>query len=154
MAVFWLCCHLSFGNTATLFVRLARRGGLDCALFGSERIHVGAYEAFILADVSLCDRPKLLLSGQRGFLVRKAAWNSPWSYPYSNHFLHLQRCDRNLSRLDQYCLFLSFRGDCLSLRNEKIQPRNCDLQKSKIQYCSALYDCRSFYGIHLQNARA
>jgi len=141
-------------NDFAFFVRLARRCGLDCALFGRQRIDLGAYEAAFLADVYFCCRAELFVSRQGEFLVRQVARDPFRACADTHNFLHLQRSDRQVSRLAEYRdLFHIRRGD-LRLRDAAVQLRKSEMQGTKTRICRALRDRVAFRHFHFQNARA
>ena len=52
VGTFRICCDDAFGHTFALSLRMAWKGGVDCALLGSQRVHLGAYEASLLAHAA------------------------------------------------------------------------------------------------------
>ena len=59
--------YCTWRNTVAFLVWLSWRGYVDCSLFGCERVHLGAYEAPILAYAYFCYRTKLLLPWYKCF---------------------------------------------------------------------------------------
>ena len=63
LAALGLCADLAFWHDTAFFIRLAWRGFMGSAVFGGKRIHVGAYEATILAYVYFRNSRELLFQG-------------------------------------------------------------------------------------------
>ena len=63
------CGGYSWRHDSALFVRLDRAEYSGLATFGDQRVHMGAYEAAVLAAVSLCVHSVAVFQGARELLV-------------------------------------------------------------------------------------
>ena len=153
MAICRLCSNLACRNLIAFFIRLEWRSPIDSTVFRCKRVHLGAHEAALLANLPLRDRTKLLLSGAKKFLVRKASGNSGWIDTDTRSFLHLERCYRKISRLDQHRHLLYCGGSFLYLRNAPIRQRKVTLLPSENRPRDPLRNRRSFHSLHLPHTR-
>ena len=126
---------------------------MDSSLFGDQRIHLGAYEATLLADAYFCRGAELFLQKSQGFLVREAPRNAPGALPYTNSLLHIQRCYRQVARLAEHRHFLCFRGGGISLRDKTFQGKQIGLQVAEATDCGAIDYCNFIRDIYLPDTR-
>ena len=102
----WFCFYGDSRSFAPFSLRLAGGGRLDRPLFGGERIHLGAYEAALLAHARLRRRTELFLQGSGGFLVYQAPRDPFGDALDPRDLLHLQRGGGQVPRLAQHRHFL------------------------------------------------
>ena len=80
------------------------------SLLRGERIHLGAYEAAVLAPVSLCVGAVAVFQGAEKLLVREADGDSAGAFADPGAVLHLQRRVWKVTGLGEYCDLLCCRG--------------------------------------------
>ena len=152
MAALRLCGDIARGYALAFSVRFNRGKYMGRALLGCQRIHLGAYEAAILADANFRYNTESLLHGLSVLLVRKAARHAHRAQLDPRALLHLQRSNMQISRPREHLDLLHQRGDSLRIRGEATKTRRQKVRFPGACLCLSHLHRPALHHLHFQDA--